>query len=83
MNITASKIIDYPFPPKFKMPQLEIFYSIKDPLNHLNANKALMHQLILYFVCFVLHAKSCFSKFHHFVSKLIFSFVVNPSLTLI
>jgi hypothetical protein len=44
MNVPFSpRIMGFPLPPKFKMPQLEIFDGTKDPLDHLKTYKALMH----------------------------------------
>ena len=39
---TAS-VISFPFPPKFRMPQVEAYNGSKDPLGHLESFKTLMH----------------------------------------
>ena len=36
-------VTSFPFPPKFRMPQVEAYNGSKDPLDHLESFKALMH----------------------------------------
>ena len=38
----TSKIMEQPIPPRFKMPQTELYDGSVDPLDHLEADKALM-----------------------------------------
>ena len=39
----TTPITSFPFPPKFRMPQVETYDGLKDPLDHLELFKALMH----------------------------------------
>ena len=36
-------VTSFPFPPKFSMPQVETYDGSKDPLDHLESFKTLMH----------------------------------------
>ena len=36
-------VTSFPLPPKFRMPQVESYDGSKDPLNHLESFKTLMH----------------------------------------
>ena len=42
LQFTAS-VNSFPLPPKFRMPQVENYDGNKDPLNHLQSFKTLMH----------------------------------------
>ena len=42
LPFTAS-VTSFPFPPKFRMPYLETYNGSKDPLDHLESFKTLMH----------------------------------------
>ena len=42
LPFTAS-VNSFPFPPKFRMPQVENYDGNKDPLDHLESFKTLMH----------------------------------------
>ena len=36
-------VTSFPIPPKFRIPQVESYYGSKDPLDHLESFKTLMH----------------------------------------
>ena len=38
----TAKVLECPLPPKFKLPQLEVYDSMKDPLDHINAFKTIL-----------------------------------------
>ena len=35
----TAEVLRYPLPAKFRMPQVEAFYGVKDPVDHLNTYK--------------------------------------------
>ena len=35
----TQRVLDHPFPPKFRLPQLESYDGLKDPLNHITTFK--------------------------------------------
>ena len=39
----TTPVISFPLPPKFRMPQVEAYDRSKDPLDHLESFKTLMH----------------------------------------
>jgi len=39
----TAPVTSFPFPPKFHMPQVETYDGSKDPLDHLESFKTLMH----------------------------------------
>ena len=39
----TESVMSFPLPPKFHMPQVESYDGSKDPLNHLESFKTLMH----------------------------------------
>jgi len=39
----TTSVTTFPHPPKFRMPQLETYDGSKDPLDHLESFKTLMH----------------------------------------
>ena len=44
MNLPFTTLVtSFPFPPKFRMPQIEAYGGSKDPLDHLESFKTLMH----------------------------------------
>ena len=44
MNLAfTTPVTSFPFPPKFRMPQIEAYDGSKDPLDHLESFKTLMH----------------------------------------
>ena len=38
----TTKVLNCPFPPKFRLPQLESYKGSKDPLDHIESFKTLM-----------------------------------------
>ena len=38
----TTKVLNCPFPPKFRLPQLELYDGSKDPLDHIESFKTLM-----------------------------------------
>ena len=38
----TAKVLMCPLPPKFKLPQLEVYDGTKDPLNHIGAFKTIL-----------------------------------------
>ena len=42
-SLFTQKVNDYPLPSKFKVPQLENFNGLRDPLNYLESFKTIMH----------------------------------------
>jgi hypothetical protein len=41
--LSMPRIMGFPFPPKLKMPHIEAYNGNKNPLDHLETYKALMH----------------------------------------
>lgn len=39
---STTKVLNLPLPPKFRLPQLESFIGLKDPLDHIKLYKTLM-----------------------------------------
>ena len=39
----TTSVNSFPLPPKFRMPQIESYDGVKDPLDHLKTFKILMH----------------------------------------
>ena len=39
----TTKVLNHPFPPKFRLLQLESYDGLKDPLDHIKSFKTLMH----------------------------------------
>ena len=42
-SLFTTPVNSFPLPQKFRMPQIESYDGIKDPLNHLETFKTLMH----------------------------------------
>ena len=40
-------VTSFPLPPKFRMPQVETYNRLKDPLDHLESFKTLMHLQVI------------------------------------
>ena len=38
----TAKVLECPLPPEFKLPQLEVYDSMKDPLDHIDAFKTIL-----------------------------------------
>jgi len=38
-----AKVLECPLPPKFKLPQLEVYDGTKDPLDHIGAFKSILN----------------------------------------
>ena len=39
----TAKVLECPLPPKFKLPQLEVYDGMKDPLDHIGAFKTILN----------------------------------------
>ena len=42
-SLFTTKVLNRPLPPKFRLPQLESYDDSKDPLDHIESFKTLMH----------------------------------------
>ena len=42
-SLFTTSVISFPLPHKFRMPQIDSYDSVKDPLDHLDTFKTLMH----------------------------------------
>ena len=49
----TTSVLEYPLPPKFRLPQLEVYDGTKDPLDHIEAFKTILslHQTLDEVIC--------------------------------
>ena len=39
----TARVLEYPLPPKFRLPQLEVYDGTKDPLDHIGSFKTILN----------------------------------------